>query len=90
MSEGKAELIDWIVDNVADFNDEPLYTKEYLKKLSGRTLLDMYLECEGIIGYTDLILETVEQAFEVDLNERKFIEDWYEKTICNLWNCIKT
>lgn len=75
MSEGKAELIDWIVDNVADFNDEPLYTKEYLKKLSGRTLLDMYLEWEGIIGYTDLILETVEQAFEVDLNERKFIED---------------
>lgn len=75
ISEGKSELIDWIVNNVTDLDDKPEYTKEYLEKASGERLLSIFLEWEGIQGYTNIILETVEQAFDVDLTNRKFIED---------------
>lgn len=74
ISERKAELIDWIVNNVTDWNDKPEYTREYLEKASGERLLGIFLEWEGIQGYTNLIIETIEQAFDVDLTNRKFLE----------------
>lgn len=74
-SERRAELIDWIAETVTDWNDEPRYTQEQLEKMSGGQLLGIWLEWEGIQGYTGSIIEIVEQAFGVDLNERKFLED---------------
>lgn len=74
-SERRAELIDWIAETVTDWNDEPRYTQEQLEKMSGGELLGIWLEWEGICGYAGQIIETVEQAFGVDLNERRFLED---------------
>lgn len=34
----------------------------------------LFLEWEGIIGYTKWIEEVVEQAYDVDLTNRKFID----------------
>lgn len=74
-SDKRAELIDWIAETVTDFSDNPKYTVEQLEKMNGARLLGIWLEWEGIQGYTGSIIETVEQAFGVDLEERRFLQD---------------
>lgn len=75
-TENKAELIDWILENVtADWSDDPKYAQEELEEKSGYDLLKIWLEWEGICGYTGKIVEVVQQAYDVDLTERKWITD---------------
>jgi hypothetical protein len=75
-TENRAELIDWILENVtADWSDDPKYTQEELEEKSGYDLLKIWLEWEGICGYTGKIVEVVQQAYDVDLTERKWITD---------------
>lgn len=75
-TENRAELIDWILENVtADWSDDPKYTQEELEEKSGYDLLKIWLEWEGICGYTGKIVEVVQQAYDVDLRERKWITD---------------
>lgn len=74
-SDKRAELIDWIAETVTDWDDNPRYTVEQLEKMNGARLLGIWLEWEGIQGYTGAIIEKVEEAFGVDLNERRFLQD---------------
>lgn len=74
-SDKRAELIDWIAETVTDWDDEPRYTHEELEKMNGAKLFGIWLEWEGIVGYTGSIIETIEQAFGVDLEERRFLQD---------------
>lgn len=74
-SDKRAQLIEWIAETVTDWNDNPRYSVEQLEKMNGQRLLGIWLEWEGIQGYTSSIIEIVEQAFGVDLNERRFLED---------------
>lgn len=61
-SDKRAELIDWIAETVTDWNDNPRYTHEELEKMNGAKLFGIWLEWEGIVGYTGSIIETIEQA----------------------------
>ena len=60
----KEEIIDYLVDE-----SEGEYTKEELEAKSKRDLLDTYLTWEGIIGFTDDILEHIEAIYEIELED---------------------
>ena len=64
--ERKQELIDYILENVTNWNDEPQYTQEQLEKMSSSKLVDIWCNWEGLINYSSSILETVEQAFGIE------------------------
>ena len=60
----KEEIIDYLVDE-----SEGDYTREELEAMSKVQLLDAYLTWEGIIGYTDDIIEHIEAIYEVELED---------------------
>ena len=60
----KEEIIEYLVDE-----SEGDYTREELEEMSNRDLLNAYLTWEGIIGYTDDILEHIEAIYEVNLED---------------------
>lgn len=60
----KEEIIEYLVDD-----SEGDYTREELEEMSNRDLLNAYLTWEGIIGYTDDILEYIEAIYEVKLED---------------------
>lgn len=60
----KDSIIEYLVDE-----SEGEYTKEELEAMSRRDLLDAYLTWEGIIGFTDDILEHIEAIYEIELED---------------------
>ena len=60
----KEEIIDYLVDE-----SEGVYTREELEAMSKVQLLDAYLTWEGIIGYTDDIIEHIEAIYKVKLED---------------------
>ena len=60
----KEEIIEYLVDE-----SEGEYTREELEAMSNRNLLDAYLTWEGIIGFTEDILEHIEAIYEVNLED---------------------
>ena len=60
----KEEIIEYLVDE-----SEGDYTREELEEMSNRDLLNAYLTWEGIIGYTDDIIERIEAIYEVNLED---------------------
>ena len=60
----KEEIIDYLVDE-----SEGDYTREELEAMSKVQLLEAYLTWEGIIGYTDDIIEHIEAIYEVELED---------------------
>lgn len=60
----KEEIIEYLIDE-----SEGDYTREELEEMSNYDLLDAYLTWEGIIGFTDDILEHIEAIYEVDLED---------------------
>lgn len=63
--EVKQDLLDWLVD-------ECKYTTEEVENMSSYELVKAWLEYEGIIGYTSMILEVIECAYEEQLEGLKF------------------
>lgn len=62
MTEKRQEIIDYLVDE-----SEGEWTEEELSAMSNFELFDAYLTWEGIIGYTEKIMETVENIWNVKL-----------------------
>ena len=62
MTEKRQEIIDYLVDE-----SEGEWTEEALSAMSNFELFDAYLTWEGIIGYTEKIMETVENIWNVKL-----------------------
>lgn len=62
MTEKRQEIIDYLVDE-----SEGEWTEEALSAMSNFELFDTYLTWEGIIGYTEKIMETVENIWNVKL-----------------------
>ena len=60
----KEEIIEYLVDE-----SEGEYTREELEAMSNRNLLDAYLTWEGIIGFTEDIIEHIEAIYEVELED---------------------
>lgn len=60
----KEEIIEYLIDE-----SEGDYIREELEEMSNYDLLDAYLTWEGIIGFTDDILEHIEAIYEVDLED---------------------
>ena len=60
----KDSIIEYLVDE-----SEGEYTREELEAMSKHDLLDAYLTCEGIIGFTDDILEHIEAIYEIKLED---------------------
>ena len=60
----KEEIIEYLIDE-----SEGDYTREELEEMSNRDLLNAYLTWEGIIGFTDDILEHIEAIYEVNLED---------------------
>lgn len=60
----KEEIIEYLVDE-----SEGEFTKEELEAMSKIDLLDAYLTWEGIVGFTDDIIEHIEAIYEVDLED---------------------
>ena len=60
----KEEIIEYLVDD-----SEGDYTREELEAMSNRDLLDAYLTWEGIVGFTEDIIEHIEAIYEVDLED---------------------
>lgn len=59
----KEELKDYLVNETAN------YTREEVENMSNKELFDAYLVWNGLIGWTDTILDTVEQLFDVTLED---------------------
>ena len=58
------------LDEYDESEDEEILT------MSGKEFMDALLDWEGILGYTDYIIEIIEMAFGIDL------EDWpFDETI---------
>ena len=60
----KEEIIEYLIDE-----SEGVYTREELEAMSKVQLLDAYLTWEGIIGFTDDIIEHIEAIYEVNLED---------------------
>lgn len=60
----KEEIIEYLVDE-----SEGEFTKEELEAMSKIDLLDAYLTWEGIVGFTDDIIEHIEAIYEVVLED---------------------
>ena len=60
----KDSIIEYLVDE-----SEGEYTREELEAMSKRDLLDAYLTWEGIIGFTDDIIEHIEAIYEIELED---------------------
>lgn len=60
----KEEIIDYLIDE-----SEGEYTREELEEMSKLQLLDAYLTWEGIVGFTEDIIEHIEAIYEVNLED---------------------
>lgn len=60
----KEEIIDYLIDE-----SEGEYTREELEEMSNYDLLDAYLTWEGIVGFTEDIIEHIEAIYEVNLED---------------------
>ena len=60
----KEEIIEYLV-----YESEGEYTREELEAMSNRDLLDAYLTWEGIIGFTEDIIEHIEAIYEIKLED---------------------
>lgn len=60
----KEEIINYLIDE-----SEGDYTREELEEMSNYDLLDAYLTWEGIVGFTEDIIEHIEAIYEVDLED---------------------
>lgn len=60
----KDSIIEYLVDE-----SEGEYTREELEAMSKRDFLDAYLTWEGIIGFTDDILEHIEAIYKIELED---------------------
>lgn len=60
----KEDIIDYLVDE-----SEGVYTREELEAMSKVQLLDAYLTWEGIVGFTEDIIEHIEAIYEVNLED---------------------
>ena len=60
----KEEIIEYLVDE-----SEGEYTREELEAMSKRSLLNAYLTWEGIVGFTEDIIEHIEAIYEVNLED---------------------
>lgn len=60
----KEEIIDYLIDE-----SEGDYTREELEEMSKLQLLDAYLTWEGVIGFTEDIIEHIEAIYEVKLED---------------------
>ena len=60
----KEEIIEYLVDE-----SEGEYTREELEVMSKHALLDAYLTWEGIVGFTEDIIEHIEAIYEVKLED---------------------
>ena len=60
----KEEIINYLIDE-----SEGEYTREELEGMSKMQLLDAYLNWEGIIGFTEDIIEHIEAIYEVKLED---------------------
>lgn len=59
----REELKDYLV------NETDGYTREEVENMSNKELFDAYLNWNGLIGWTDTILDMVENLFMVELND---------------------
>lgn len=60
----KEDIIDYLIDE-----SEGDYTREELEEMSKLQLLDAYLTWEGIVGFTEDIIEHIEAIYEVELED---------------------
>ena len=60
----KEEIIEYLVDE-----SEGEYTREELEAMSNRDLLNAYLTWEGIVGFTEDIIEHIEAIYEIKLED---------------------
>lgn len=47
--------------------DEAEYSPEEVEEMTNSELIDKWLEYEGVIGYTEEILDTIEEVYNVKL-----------------------
>lgn len=59
----KEELKDYLV------NETDNYTREEVENMTNKELFDAYLHWNGLIGWTETIMDTVEQLFNVTLED---------------------
>lgn len=59
----KEELKDYLV------NETENYTREEVENMTNKELFDAYLNWNGLIGWTETIMDTVEQLFNVTLED---------------------
>ncbi len=59
----KEELKDYLV------NETDNYTREEVENMTNKELFDAYLNWNGLIGWTETIMDTVEQLFNVTLED---------------------
>jgi hypothetical protein len=65
-------LKDYILDDIrknVPF-DRAEFTDEEIDKKTNRKLLDHYLNWNGIIGYTDTIINVIENIYNIELKEK--------------------
>lgn len=76
------EVPTWLMEKlrarIGDDEDDITNDKEILS-MSGYSMLDEYLNWEGICGYTGEILEVIQYAFGIDLEEAPFDEPMERK-----------
>lgn len=58
----KTELMSYLVD-------EAEYSENEVAEMTNTELLDKWLECNGICGFTEDIMKIVEVAFDVNLED---------------------
>ena len=64
-------ILNDIKQNVPFSRQDKPFTDEELNTKSKRDLLNHWLQWNGIIGYTDNIINAIEAIFDVDLNKEK-------------------
>lgn len=47
--------------------EEAMYNEQEVNNMTNYEIFDAWLKYQGIIGYTDIIIEKVESIFDVDI-----------------------
>lgn len=64
------------LDNIVDYLvNEIEYAPSEVEHMSRREALNVILSYEGMIGFTDLILELVQDIYGVELENRMLMEE---------------
>lgn len=58
----RTQLMDYLIE-------EAEYNPSEVRDMSRFELIDKWLEYEGVIGYTEEIMETIEEVYHVKLKE---------------------